>query len=141
MAAPSQAIPTPMTQLSRLVRGRMVGREAEFAEAVSLWEQSTLGNGHMLMISGEPGIGKTRLVRELSTYVEISGGTTLTGLCFAEERTPYGPIAQMVQNSLENGHNLELPQSVMADLLSLSPELRLSFPDVQPNERLDPEAE
>jgi serine/threonine protein kinase len=141
LAAPSQAVPTHMPQLSRLVRGRMVGREAEFAEAVSLWEQSTAGNGHMLMISGEPGIGKTRLVRELSTYVEISGGTTLTGLCFAEERTPYGPIAQMVQNSLENGHNLELPQSVMADLLSLSPELRLSFPDVQPNERLDPEAE
>lgn len=141
LEAPFSHTPTPITQLNRLARGRMVGREPEFAEAVSLWEQSTAGNGRMLLISGEPGIGKTRLVREFSTYVEILGGTTLTGLCFAEERTPYGPIAQMVQNSLENGHNLELPQTVMADLLTLSPELRLSFPEVHPNERLDPEAE
>jgi ABC-type oligopeptide transport system substrate-binding subunit/serine/threonine protein kinase len=141
LTAPFSSTPTSITQLKLLARGRMVGREPEFAEAVSLWEQSTAGNGRMLLISGEPGIGKTRLVREFSTYVEISGGTTFTGLCFAEERTPYGPIAQMIQNSLENGHNLELPQTVMADLLTLSPELRLSFPEVNPNERLDPEAE
>lgn len=63
------------------------------------------------------------MVRELSTYAEISGGKTLTGLCYAEERTPYGPIAQMVETSLVNGYKLNLPQPVMADLLTLAPEL------------------
>jgi oligopeptide transport system substrate-binding protein len=47
----------------------------------------------------------------------------------------------MVESSLDNGQRLNLPQPVMADLLSLAPELRLNYPDVPPNERLDPESE
>jgi ABC-type oligopeptide transport system substrate-binding subunit len=141
LVAPGPQTPAPITQLNRLVRGRMVGREEELAEAVALWEKSAAGDGQFLFISGEPGIGKTRMVKELNAYVEITGGKTLLGLCYAEERTPYGPIAQMVQYSLENGHNLELPETVLADLLTLSPELRLYYPELPPNERLEPEAE
>lgn len=134
---PLAAIP----QLNRLVRGRMIGREEEFGEAISLWQKTTAGQGQFLLISGEPGIGKTRMVRELSTYAEISGGKTLVGLCYADERKPYSPIAQMVETSLENGYELNLPEPVLADLLTLAPELRLNYPDVPPNDRLDPEAE
>ena len=134
-------MPVHVSQLDRLVRGRMVGREAEMAEAVSLWGKSVAGSGQLLLISGDPGIGKTRMVKELKAYAEISGGKTLIGLCYAEERRPFGPIAQMVQASLDGGFNLNLPLPVMAELMSLSPELRLAFPDVPPNERLDPEAE
>jgi ABC-type oligopeptide transport system substrate-binding subunit/serine/threonine protein kinase len=141
LAVVSPQTPTATTQLNRLVRGRMVGRDSEFAETLALWEKSAAGSGQLLMISGDPGIGKTRLVKELITYVELAGGKTLLGLCYAEERKPFGPIAQMVQYSLENGHNLELPHPVLADLLTLSPELRLTYPDIPPNERLEPEAE
>jgi oligopeptide transport system substrate-binding protein len=81
------------------------------------------------------------MVRELSTFAEISGGKTMMGLCYADDRTPYGPIAQMVEASLENGYRLDLPRAVLADLLTLAPELRLNYPDVPSNERLDPEAE
>ena len=129
------------SQLNRLVRGRMIGREVEFTEAVGQWQEASQGQGRFLLISGEPGIGKTRMVRELSAYAEISGGKTLIGYCYAEERTPYGAIAQMVELSLKNGHRPDLPKSVLADLLNLAPELRLTYPGVQPNERLDPEAE
>jgi predicted ATPase len=62
----------------------------------------------------------------------------LEGLCYAEERTPYGPIAQMVQTSLENGHP-ELPEDVLADLVNLAPELRLRFPEIPARGQLDPE--
>ena len=134
---PSDAGP----QLNRLVRGRMIGREEEFSQAVTLWHKSAAGQGQFLLLSGEPGIGKTRIVKELTAYAEISGGKTLSGLCYAEERTPYVPISQMVAQSLEDGFNLELPKSVLADLLTLTPELRLNFPEITPNERLDPEAE
>jgi len=47
----------------------------------------------------------------------------------------------MVQASLEDGFNLDLPEPVMASLLTLSPELRLAFPEVRPKERLDPQEE
>ena len=141
LVTPDHQPPASIPQLNRLVRGRMIGREEEFSQAVSLWQKTAAGQGQFLLISGEPGIGKTRMVRELSTYTEISGGKTLTGLCYAEERTPYSPIAQMVETSLEDGYKLNLPQPVMADLLTLAPELRLNYPDVPPNDRLDPEAE
>jgi ABC-type oligopeptide transport system substrate-binding subunit/predicted Ser/Thr protein kinase len=141
MVAAAPSLQAPVPELERLVRGRMIGREEEFGRAISLWQKTAAGQGQFLLISGEPGIGKTRMVRELSTFAEISGGKTLTGLCYSEDRTPYGPIAQMVEASLENGYHLELPQPVMADLLTLAPELRLNYPDVPLNERLDPEAE
>lgn len=130
-----------LPQISRLVRGRLIGREKEFGQAVQVWQKAAGGRGGFLLISGEPGIGKTRIARELSTYVEISGGRTLVGYCYEGERTPYGPIAQMVESSLKNGQGLDLPDVVMADLLTLAPELRLQFSDIPLNERLDPEAE
>jgi ABC-type oligopeptide transport system substrate-binding subunit/serine/threonine protein kinase len=128
-------------QLDRLVRGRFVGREKELAQAVVLWEKSSAGDGRLLLVSGEPGIGKSRLAKELTTYAEISGGKSLLGMCYAQERRPFGSIAQMVGNSLDNGFHLELPQTVVADLLTLAPELRLRYPDVLSNERLAPEEE
>ena len=36
------------------------------------------------MVVGEPGIGKTTLCEQLSTYVALRGGTTLTGHCYEE---------------------------------------------------------
>jgi ABC-type oligopeptide transport system substrate-binding subunit/serine/threonine protein kinase len=141
VVAPSPKSPAPIPELNRLVRGRMIGREEEFAQAVAPWQQAASAQGQFLLISGEPGIGKTRMVRELSTYAEISGGKVLTGLCYAEERTPYGPIGQLVRSSLDNGLNLDLPQPVLADLLALAPELRLKYADVAHNERLEPEAD
>lgn len=139
-AGPEMAM-TSLPEISRLVRGRMIGRETEFAQAAGLWQQASAGRGGVLLISGEPGIGKTRMVRELSTFAEISGGRTLVGYCYESERTPYGPIAQMVEGSLRDDQVTDLPATVLADLLTLAPELRLKYPDVSPNERLDPDAE
>lgn len=136
-----ESAPVSATEINRLVRGRMVGREDEFGQAARLWQEAAGGNGAFLLISGEPGIGKTRLVRELSTFVEISGGRSLIGYCYESERTPYGPIAQMVEATLKEGRLSDLPATVLADLLALVPEMRLQYPNVPANERLDPESE
>jgi transcriptional regulator with AAA-type ATPase domain len=58
---------TPAEELStlkRIGRGRLVGREHELGEARALWNRALAGEGRALLVSGEPGIGKTRLVRE-----------------------------------------------------------------------------
>jgi len=60
--------------LDRIVKGRFVGRERELSEARSLWSKAEAGEGQTLLVSGEPGVGKTRLMRELSTHAEVSGG-------------------------------------------------------------------
>jgi|GEM_PF-418911 len=138
---------TPAEELSllkRIGRGRLVGREHELGEARALWNRTLAGQGQALLISGEPGIGKTRLVRELATQVQVSGGRALVGACYAEGGVPYAPFAQILRRALERSPDeaLELPEFVLADLLTLAPALRLRYSDIVPGPKLDdPSAE
>ena len=136
---PDIAVPSVGAALDRIVRGRLVGREHELAEAIQLWRRAQTGDAGLLLISGEPGVGKSRLVRELTIQVQMARGTPLLGECFAEGNAPYAPFAQMI---LTAGDGLaDLPPLVLADLLSLAPALRVRYPDVLPNPSLAPQAE
>jgi ABC-type oligopeptide transport system substrate-binding subunit/serine/threonine protein kinase len=119
-----------LSVLERIERGRMVGRERELQEARARWARAVSGQGQTLLISGEPGIGKTRLVRSLATQVRVSRGRVLEGACYAEGGMPYGPFTQLLRAipPEQVDESLGLPDSVLADLLSLSPFLRLSRP-------------
>jgi predicted ATPase len=132
-----------LSVLERIERGRLVGRDRELQQARALWSRALSGQGQMLLISGEPGIGKTRLMRELVTHVEVSGNRALVGQCYSEGGAPYAPFAQILRAGLDggSGEGLDLPDFVLADLITLAPELRLHYPGVQPNPLLDPESE
>ncbi|HEY42719.1 MAG TPA: AAA family ATPase [Anaerolineae bacterium] len=136
-------VPEELSLLDRIVRGRLVGREQELGEARALWNKAISEEGQTLLISGEPGIGKTRLMREVATHAEVSGGQAIVGECYAEGGAPYGTVGQIIRRAFrrsgENGFNL--PEFVMADLLTLTPSLRASYPDVPPNPTLDPQSE
>lgn len=127
----------------RIARGRFVGREQELIDATPLWNKALAGEGQLLLVSGEPGIGKTRLIRELSTHVEVTGGRSLNGERESEGGAPYAPFAQIVRKSLRQGtdNGFHLPEFVLGDLLELAPELKLYYPDAPPNPKLEPEAE
>ncbi|MCI0397163.1 MAG: ABC transporter substrate-binding protein [Chloroflexi bacterium] len=130
--------------LDRLALGRLVGREREFTEAQALWRQATAGEGRALLISGEPGIGKTRLTQEIVTLAELSRGVVLLGECYAEGGAPYTPIAQIIRAGLAHlpsGNGRPLPDNFLADLATLAPELRSHYPELPPNPALDPQAE
>ena len=131
---------TRPASLERIVRGRLVGRERELAQIQQIWGQTMSGAGQVLLISGEPGVGKTRLTRELMTLAEASGGRALLGAAYAEGDAPYGPLTQLLRRSLEN-QPPDLPDQVLADLIGVAPELGRRFPDVPPNPRLDPVSE
>ncbi len=127
----------------RIVRGRLIGRKAEFEEARAFWSKARTGEGQFLLISGEPGIGKTRLTREIATHAEVSGGQALIGESYAEGGPPYDAFGQIVRKALgpHSETDLSLPEFVMADMLTLAPDLKQYYPDIQPNPALDPEAE
>ncbi len=138
-AAPAEEL----SMLERIGRGRLVGREHELQEARALWNRALSDQSQMLLISGEPGIGKTRLVRELVTQAEVSGGRALVGTSYAEGGTPYAAFKQIIREVLRSGSDdgFDLPEFVLADLLTLAPELRPRYPDVPANPPLDPQAE
>ena len=83
----------PMALLGRMVRGRLVGRETELGLAEAAWRKASTGESLAFLLSGEPGIGKTRLLRELIARVEVQGGRALQGECFAAGGGPYAPLS------------------------------------------------
>ncbi len=130
--------------LDRMVRGRLVGRERELADAQQIWQRAAAGEGQVLLISGEPGIGKTRFARELMAQARFNGAQVLLGECYAEGSAPYAPLAQVIQASQDPsgfGNPEGLTPSLIADLLTIAPALRGSYPDVPPNPPLEPQAE
>ena len=81
--------------LDALSRGRLVGRADELAEARELWRRAREGRGHCLLLSGEPGAGKTRLAREVIVQAALDGGVVLSGGCYEyEATTPYLPFVE-----------------------------------------------
>jgi predicted ATPase len=141
----SEELSGPFRELSlldRIVRGRLVGREQELGDARELWNQTCSGQGQLLLISGEPGVGKTRLVHELVTQARATGGISLVGASYADGGSPYEPFRQILREALRDFDSSDgLPDGVLADLLKVSPELRLQYPDVPANPPADPQDE
>ncbi|HKE60674.1 MAG TPA: serine/threonine-protein kinase, partial [Pyrinomonadaceae bacterium] len=81
--------------LNALSRGRLVGRANELAEARELWQRAREGRGHAVLLSGEPGAGKTRLAREITIQAAVDGALVLSGGCYEyEATTPYLPFVE-----------------------------------------------
>jgi predicted ATPase len=139
---PAPLLYPELSPLDHVVSGRMVGREAEFAEARVLWKEATTAPGerHVLLLSGEAGTGKMPLVREMRALAQVSGGGAFLGTCYAQGAAPYAPIAQFIREALSL-QALELPDLVLGGLIDLAPDLRVQYPDVPPLAPLDPHAE
>lgn len=127
--------------LDRMVRDQFVGRERELAEAVALWGRAASGEGQVVFVRGEPGIGKTRLTRELARLAQAAGARVLADGCHAEGGPPYAPLAGMMRATFENPSGPDLPAYILADLLTLAPHLRSYHPSIPPNPPLDPQFE
>ena len=102
-----KGVPEPVT-LFRLVRasggGRragqrhltpLVGREEEIAMLIRRWERARQGDGHLVLIVGEPGLGKSRLIEEFHTQLRETPHTWVEWSCSQLlQNTPLYPIAE-----------------------------------------------
>jgi predicted Ser/Thr protein kinase len=125
--------------LDRVVRGRLVGREIELAQANEVLNQALAGKSGVLLISGEPGIGKTRLAYEVMAQAQVRGALVLMGECYAEGSAPFAPIAQFIE-AADSFMSMDCVMC-LPDLFSLAPALRARYPDVTPCTPLEPQAE
>jgi len=81
--------------LQQLVRGRLIGRAAELQQLKLHWDQALQARSHLVLLSGEPGVGKTRLAQDLIAHARHSGATILRGGCYEyEATTPYLPFVE-----------------------------------------------
>ena len=91
-----------------------VGRTAELAVLTESWERTRGGAGGAVLVAGEPGIGKTRLLQAFALSACAAGGTVWWGMSYEGEGRPYGPISEML-----DAYALSVEPSVLADQLGV----------------------
>src|SRR3989441_1644809 len=122
-----------------------VGRDEERAELRRLMEQAIAGHGSIVLIRGEPGVGKTRLAQELVLEARARGMVDRTGRCYEMEGAPpYIPFIEALQQAirLTPAEALRLALGETAgEVAKILPELRRIYDDIPPPLELPPEQE
>jgi tetratricopeptide (TPR) repeat protein/predicted Ser/Thr protein kinase len=114
--------------LDALSRGHLVGRAAELSESRELWRRAREGHGHAVLLSGEPGAGKTRLAREITIQAALDGAVVLTGGCYEyEATTPYLPFVEAFRRWVREQKDDAALRSLLGDaatqIAKLAPEI------------------
>jgi tetratricopeptide (TPR) repeat protein len=105
----------------------LVGREAEIASLAVAWASAQSGHGRIVLIGGEPGIGKTRLASSLATDAYQTGATILFGHCDEDVPASYRPFAEALHFYADHLEDAALRRHLRGrgqGLLRLLPELR-----------------
>ncbi len=77
-------------------RQPFVGRERERERLASSWAEAARGSVQLVWLSGEPGIGKTRLAIEFGAAVAADGAIVLHGRCEEDIGLPYQPFVEVL---------------------------------------------
>jgi predicted ATPase len=85
--------------VARPAARRFVGRAHELGQLRALVEQAVAGRPGVAVVSGDAGVGKTRLLEELATRSRAAGHTVLVGACvpFGDYALPYVPIVDALR--------------------------------------------
>ncbi len=118
---------------------RLVGREEELAFLEDRWQRAQEGQAKLVLISGEAGVGKSRLVEEFANRLRWQDVRVLWGCCYEFERAlPYQPVAEALRTVLPSLTAAELddfPAWSLAEVARLVPEVMEKRPglDVTPS--------
>lgn len=76
-----------------------VGRDAEFARLREIWQDAVAGVPSLVVLLGEAGIGKSRLLDDLADQAQAEAGLVLVGGCspLLEGSAPYSPIREALE--------------------------------------------
>lgn len=91
MDAEAEDLPGPLRSASS---SPFVGRGAELEKLLSLLPRAAGEGRRVALLAGEPGAGKSRLVREFASQAAAGGALVLDGACDAVVRTPYGAFVE-----------------------------------------------
>jgi len=111
----------------RVTAAQFIGRGDALTLLDDVLESTRLGQGDMVLVAGEAGVGKTRLVAELVARARRQGLLPLTGWCVehGDEITPLAPVADIVRELLARTPETDLDDVIGAagvDLAGLLPD-------------------
>jgi tetratricopeptide (TPR) repeat protein len=131
--------------LGQLVRGQLVGRGGEQQQLRGHWDQAQQARGHLVLLSGEPGVGKSRLAQDLIAHAQNSGAKILRGGCYEyEATTPYLPFVEAFRDwaRCQSAEQLRTALgATAAEIVKFAPEIEIKLGALAPNAPLSPSEE
>jgi len=142
-APPPVAAPPRANPLDRLAAGVFVGREREVEELRRGLDDALSGRGQLLLLVGEPGIGKTRTASELCTYARLRGAQVLIGRCYEGEGAPaYWPWVQAIRSYVAECDSGDLESEMgpgAADIAQMVSEVHAKLPGLTAPPAIEPD--
>ena len=127
------AVARPVSQLQKV--RTLIGRTREWHQLTLAWQSNQEEGPRVVLISGEPGIGKTRLADELYQACVRHGHASARSRCYAGQgQVAYAPVAEWLRaDAVRAGWSSLRPEQV-AELARLVPEIREQFANVGPGQ-------
>ncbi len=105
-----------------------VGRKKELEVLAGEWERVQRGESRAVALTGEAGIGKTRLVNHFLEGLRLEHVLILRGRCYEAERSlPYGPVAEALGQALGPGNLDSISPFWLAELCRIVPEISVRY--------------
>ena len=121
--SPESPAGKPSSQLRKV--GALIGRAMEWQRLASAWQVAVEDGPRVAVISGEPGIGKTRLADELYQSCARQGHAAARSRCYAGQgQVSYAPVAEWLRSDAVRASWASLGPQQLAELARLVPEIR-----------------
>lgn len=112
-----------------LAAEHLVGRQAEWAQLQAAWRNVIRGEAHFVLLTGEAGIGKTRLAEELLDWASQQGITTARTRSYAAEgELAYAPVIEWLRSEALQAVLADIAVFWLTEIARLLPELLLQHP-------------
>jgi DNA-binding SARP family transcriptional activator/predicted ATPase len=109
----------------------LVGRKQEFTHLLEAWQTAAQGRASFVLVTGEPGIGKTRLLEEFIAWASRRGVSTAYSRCYAAEgHLAYAPVAAWLRSPILRPVLSGLPVPQLSELARVLPELLVEHPEL-----------
>lgn len=113
---------SPSTLRAGVASARLIGREPELGRLLSTWRSAADGHPQLALVSGEAGVGKTRLVAEVAAAARAQGAVVASTRCFGTSgRLPLAPVAEWLRDPAMGRATAGLPQVWRTEVERLVP--------------------
>jgi len=143
LETPAAGLPLP-PRLVTAQTGAMVGRAGEQQVLARAWERVKAGERQIVLLAGEPGIGKTRLASEAALVCHADGATVLLGTCDEDCNPPYQPFVEALRHYVTHAPEALLQahgHEHKGELTRLIPELGKRVAELPPPQVAEAETE
>ncbi len=141
--APPRAAPSAAEPTGARVRFELpfVGRQLELEALETALSRAARGYGRLVLVGGEAGTGKTRLLGELGAFAAREGVLELQRATSIIEASPYQVVAEAIGAALEWLDTAVVEPIWLATLATIVPDIARRYPALPPLPELDPERE